>query len=730
MNSIAKNNRKYAVTIASTVCISAILAASDCYAYLDPSAGGWLYQMIFPVIVALSGVWLFLQRHILDLWRRLFSDNIVGRLTESARNFISNEKVKTIIMLPAVFAGAILPVEFLSEANGYLGYMRAWELFPVFGWQWLFFTFAGSICSFFTILCCKVVSKRIRISADTIAYKALLWLSVSLFLFSLLKGTKLWIEATGVASILMPEYNWFIAVLTAISCAIWIKQSSHTAYYLIRFAKFIASAGLVLTVIAPIVTWVEKPEEGVLPVVSPAVNATKRPNIIIVTVDSLNTSHMSLYGYERLTTPNVDRFAKQADVYERFYANSNMTNSSVNSMLHGVRPWDHRALQLPAMPLISFAKEGMVGKLKVAGYQTFAVATNRYAAPYINLTDKYFDRVVYGQINRLSARIGMILTKFHHIHPLFRTLVIDASLDEKIDRLLVSAGVYEASNHFDPERALSSMREMIQNRKPDSPFFTWVHLYPPHSPYATPAPFIGRFDQSSRHRTRDDSTPPWCYVASADKTFPDEYVGRYDESVAYVDSHIGKFVDWLKAQGVYDDSLIVISSDHGESFSHGYGAHSGPAMHEDLIHVPLIIKEPNQIKGQRLSVLSEQIDIMPTIMEYAGFPATTGSEGISLKPGTHLDKIYKPIFSMNFQQNYCFGQLITGTVAMIQGDWKFVIYFGDIQYPAMPTLENALYNLRSDPDENFNLISAQPAIANEMMSAIGAKLRKHGGAVE
>lgn len=71
-----------------------------------------------------------------------------------------------------------------------------------------------------------------------------------------------------------------------------------------------------------------------------------------------------------------------------------------------------------------------------------------------------------------------------------------------------------------------------------------------------------------------------------------------NESIAYLDSHIGSFIDWLKVQGIYDNSVILITSDHGENFSHDYGAHSEPAMYEDLIHVPLIIKEPNQQKGR------------------------------------------------------------------------------------------------------------------------------------
>lgn len=728
-----KDNKKCCKTIltmAATFWFAAMVSPRECYAYLDPSAGGWLYQMIFPVIVAISSVWLLLQRSVSNLWSRACNGRFTGRLAGNAKIILSNEVVRTLIMLPAILVGVVLPIEFISEVNGYLGYMWLWEMFPVFGWQWLFFVLVGLVISSVVLLCSAAVAKIFRKSAPAVAGKILLWLSVSLFLLSFLKSAKLWLEGSGVSFAQYIQFNSLVYFITAIICAFWVGKYPESAGGLIRFAKLVAIAGFVITVMAPFVTWVETPAEGLLPVVEIAADNLKRPDIIIVTVDSLPTSHMSLYGYDRATTPYLENFAKNADVYERFYSNSNITNTSVNSMLHGVRPWTHRSLQLPTMPLMTVAREGLVGSLKAAGYQTYAVATNRYAAPYTNRSDQYFDQVAYGQINRLSARAGMILTKFHHIHPLFRQLFIDSSVDEFVDSLLIRVGVYSETNHYDPERPFAAMRKMILNRKLDKPLFSWVHLYPPHSPYATPAPFIGKFDQSDRHRGRYNSSPPWCYEAAADKSFPDEYVGRYDESVAYVDSHIGSFIAWLKAQGIYDDALIVVSSDHGESFTHGYGGHAGPAMHEDLIHIPLIIKEPKQAMGRRIPVLSEQIDLMPTMLEYAGIKTAAKREGVSIKSGTGLEKKNRPIFSMNFQQNYCFGQLITGTVVMIQGEWKYLLYFGDIQYPMMPKLENALYNLRTDPGESINQIAAYPEIASEMTAAIASQLRLHGGAVE
>ena len=272
---------------------------------------------------------------------------------------------------------------------------------------------------------------------------------------------------------------------------------------------------------------------------------------------------------------------------------------------------------------------------------------------------------------------------------------------------------------------ISSARKILEQRSREKPVFLWIHLYPPHSPYATPAPFVGMFDPSNRHRTRFDSTPPWFYSASVDRAFPAEYVGRYDESIAYVDSHIGRLITWLKSSNMYDDALIIVTADHGESFSHGYGDHSGPALYEDLIHVPLIIKEPQQQAGRRLTVLSEQIDLKPTILEYAGGQVLHDGEGVTIKHDLKMDLTDRQVFSMNFQQNNCFGELGTGTVAMLYGDWKYVHYLGNIQLPLMPKLMDSLYNLRSDPDESINLAGLNPEIAARMLWIIEQKLNKY-----
>ena len=193
-----------------------------------------------------------------------------------------------------------------------------------------------------------------------------------------------------------------------------------------------------------------------------------------------------------------------------------------------------------------------------------------------------------------------------------------------------------------------------------------------------------------------------------------------------MDHSIGLFVDWLSSKGLLQDTLLILSADHGESFSHEYGGHGGPMLNDDLIHIPLIIKEPGQTMGKKLRTLSEQIDLMPTILELAGVPIEGAVEGRSLVPALRGQKMEGPIFSMNFEQNSRFKELTTGSVAMIAGRWKYVHYYGSIHYPMMPKLVDSLYDLETDAGENTSLIAEQPAVAAKMLRAIQEQLRIHG----
>jgi len=600
----------------------------------------------------------------------------------------------------------------------------------MYAWGWLVFGLIGLVLALTTIVPVIGYARLLHRSPAAWAARVSAWLSLSIMAISLLKGTKSWLEVNEFAlATWMREAKWEIGFAIAISCAVWIWRRTSLPGGLRSLASLGAIAGLIPMVVAALAALFAPASLPVPPTAVETIGqATRRPNVILLTIDALAADHVSLYGYGRATTPNLDRLARQASVFERFYANSNFTTPSVNSIIHGLRPWSSRVLQLPAQIDTDMADRNLVARLKKAGYQTLAVATNPNAAPSSLRVTQWLDKSAerrYKSWFLIPASIALPT----HVMPLLQLGVID-NFFYAIDWFLSHLGVNSGADLYDPELALSTARNFVAHRDLNRPFFLWVHLLPPHDPYATPSPFIGRIDPRPTAQTRFDSSPPGQFAARSDTNFPDRYVGRYDEAIVYVDHHLGRFADWLKDMGLFDDGLLVVSADHGESFVKGYGLHGGPMLHDALIRVPLILKEPTQRTGRRLDVLAEQIDLMPTILDLVNIPIEGAGEGRSLKPAIQGEKMEGAVFSMNFEESNRSEALNTGSVAMIEESWKYVHYRGHLKYPMQPKFEDALYDLKSDPGEKNNLIQVNSVIAAQMLTKIQEQLRQFGAPVK
>jgi arylsulfatase A-like enzyme len=301
---------------------------------------------------------------------------------------------------------------------------------------------------------------------------------------------------------------------------------------------------------------------------------------------------------------------------------------------------------------------------------------------------------------------------------------------------LVSQRLFDRSPNweFDPQAAIRPALEWLSTADKHKPIFLWVHLLPPHSPYAAPQPWLGKFDASMAARTEADSDSEDAYLfGRVPKERAHVLEARYDESISYVDYFVGRFLKQsLDLLG--DNTALIVTADHGESFDHGYGMHTGPGLYESIIHIPLIIKLPHQSHGSRASVVAEQIDVAPTIAELAGVAPSVSWEGRSLAAMGSSSQAdgstpAAPVFAMNFEENHRNSALTTGSVAVIDGGWKLIHYMGALHYPLMPPLHDELYDLSTDPNELTNRIAARPEETDRLRRLIAAQLVRHGAAL-
>jgi arylsulfatase A-like enzyme len=185
----------------------------------------------------------------------------------------------------------------------------------------------------------------------------------------------------------------------------------------------------------------------------------------------------------------------------------------------------------------------------------------------------------------------------------------------------------------------------------------------------------------------------------------------YDEFIRYIDRQFADFINKLSKRDM-ENTVIILSSDHGESFEHGYLTHGGPFMYEDVTHIPLVIKEPGQVDGKTVDVLVEQIDLPATVLDLAGILAPSWMEGRSLVPLIRGKGITpKPAFSMNLEGNPSRGhQIKTGAIAVWEGDFKLIHY--------LDKEESLLFNLKQDPDELYDLFDSKPEIGHRLRGLI------------
>ncbi len=271
-----------------------------------------------------------------------------------------------------------------------------------------------------------------------------------------------------------------------------------------------------------------------------------------------------------------------------------------------------------------------------------------------------------------------------------------------------------------PQMVFNSFLTTIDDNPPE-PFFAWIHLFPPHAPYLPPEPYMGIYDSSPQWRTNKSQNrfPGFSMLEFTQDQQPivDVLRARYDEFIRYCDKQFKEFIDQLTVRNKLKKTVVILSSDHGESFEHGYITHDGKHLYEQVTHLPLIIKEPDQTERQIIDDLVEQIDIPATILGLANIPVPFWMEGRSLVPRMRGKSLQpRPAFSMALQRNRSRGHQITnGTIAVWEGDYKLIHYIEE--------KKSLLFNLKQDPDELNNLFYKEPEVGQFLIKLIKDNLK-------
>jgi arylsulfatase A-like enzyme len=418
------------------------------------------------------------------------------------------------------------------------------------------------------------------------------------------------------------------------------------------------------------------------------------PHILFIVVDTLRSDHLNAYGYSKDTSPVISRLAREGVRFTGFRANSNETSQTVASFLTGRYPSGHGLLRL-GEPL---PRNGplLTEILQKRGYNT------AFFTPHWFIDQRHrFDRgadYLYSAWEETPFRMAGAQQLFVWLKLTGAWPYVSHALQwldtKKNDLLLAGLGLpsMESADRF-TDKVLGFM-DYATGRgdyDPDrSRFFLFLFFHDLHWPRCLPKPYQRLFDPKY-------DGPEICMKESArNAREAKNEVARYDGALRFVDDQVGRLLDKMKSVGWLERSLVVITSDHGEKFGVGGEFGHGGTMWEDLVRIPLILRQPSRWKsGQSVGGVAEQVDLMPTLLDLLRFPHPTGIQGRSLLTE-------RGSFPAATNRSTAFGEAETekgGYHYVLRDGWKLLLGLGK---------PKRLFNLKTDPGEKKNLYGRRP----------------------
>lgn len=421
----------------------------------------------------------------------------------------------------------------------------------------------------------------------------------------------------------------------------------------------------------------------------------KRYNVVFIIIDALRADHLSCYGYNRKTTPNIDLFAKDSVLFTQAISQSTVTRTSVPSIVTSLYPSVHKVF-CPD-DYLEDAFNTLPDILKKKGYSTVAFVGPQFES-FAGFLNRFDSHILFKQRKHVkSAFISKILT----------------------------------------QKAVDWLR-----KEQTQPFFMYLHYFDVHAPYINDEPFKSLFWKEevtqlmsffSRNFYQHKNYSPTRKGLVPDQNMVAYFISQYDGKINFIDHQVRNVIGELEKTGLIDNTIVIITSDHGEEFGehrdeftkHKVFFH-GASLYEGAVHVPLIMKVPQKtFEKPVIPDLVRHIDIMPTILDVLNIRKNSLMQGVSLlllmegKKMSDLSAFFEAQIVLQLPSR-------TLTLTGIRTDkWKFIKRSNSLK--EMGSYE--LYDLKNDPKETSNIAVNNPLLVQSFIKQLNryseySKLRK------
>ena len=405
-------------------------------------------------------------------------------------------------------------------------------------------------------------------------------------------------------------------------------------------------------------------------------------NVVLVAIDSLRADHLGCYGYDLQTSPHIDALAEESVLFERAFAPGIPTTPSFTTLMTGLHPYRHGILahltERRVKPDIqTLAQAAKRADFATVGIDNLAVQGNGRASWMTRGFDYYS---------------GFLFKPF-------------SSQCEELT-----------------ERALSFIEDLT-----DQPFFLFLHLWDPHTPYGPPPPFDAMHYQPGRHPFSIEQikapAPEYyeAFIRDMKLQKPHDYdwiVAQYDGEISYVDTQIERLTSHLKTRGLWDDTIFVLMSDHGEAFGEGGFHFDHHGLYDAVIRVALTLRVPG-VDAKRSSAIVSTEDIFPTLCDLASWPLPDYEmTGRSFSPSLSNAPARDEVFAVEATRQ--------ASLALRTEKWKFILPIThDKNGALLPDFHGnpregspLLFDLETDPQEVQNLAQQLPEVCAEMAARL------------